>query len=110
MAFFLPFRCFAWRYGRAKRRNNATQKDEITKRRQALALFCMASFVFSRSFFVILRGAFRLFAWSYFVFSIFGVAFLLFPLFAWRNFVLAPRHNARRKDEITKWHKISHHT
>ena len=30
--------------------------------------------------------------------------FSLFRLFAWRYFVLAPCHNAKRKDEITKWH------
>ena len=29
------FRLFAWRYGAAPRRNNAKQKDEITKKRQA---------------------------------------------------------------------------
>ena len=54
----------------------------------------MAHFVFS---------SFRLALFRLFVISL-GV-FSLFRLFAWRYFVLAPRHNARRKDERTKWHK-----
>ena len=71
-----------------------------------MALFRMAFF---RLFALVFRhfawriSFFRLFAWRYFVFSLFRLA--LFRLFAWRYFVLAPRHNARRKDEITKWHK-----
>ena len=44
-----------------------------------------------------------LFAWRYFVFLIFHVAFFsLFRLFAWRYFVFSPRQNAKRKDEKTK--------
>ena len=34
-----------------------------------------------------------------------GLFVSLFRLFAWQYFVLAPRHDARRKDERTKWHK-----
>ena len=32
---FSSFRHFAWRYGEAKRRNKATRKDEITRKRHA---------------------------------------------------------------------------
>ena len=97
-----------------KRRNNAWRKDEITKRHQAkkaknksLKWRCFAwrFFFFSRSFssfcvehFVI--SSFRLALFRLFVVSL-GV-FSLFRLFAWHYFVLAPRHNARRKDEKPK--------
>ena len=63
--------------------------------------FCAHFSSFGVAHFIFL--SFRLVLFRLFVISL-GV-FLLFRLFAWRYFVLAPRHNARRKDEITKWHK-----
>ena len=65
------------------------------------------------AFFRLFALIFRHFAWriSFFRLAFFRLfvislgVFSLFRLFAWRYFVLAPRHNARRKDEITKWHR-----
>ena len=65
------------------------------------------------AFFRLFALVFRHFAWriSFFRLALFRLfvislgVFSLFRLFAWRYFVLAPRHNARRKDERTKWHK-----
>ena len=76
-----------------------------------MALFRMA--------FLSFRALFSSFSVAHFVFLSFCLAlfrlcvisvgvFSLFRFFAWRYFVLAPSHNARRKDEkneITKWHK-----
>ena len=110
-----------------KRRNNTRRNDEITKcatrndekraRKDENAMrnnvilnsyfssFHLASFRYfvfvARRFFVI--WFFRLALFRLFVISRGDLT--LFRLFAWRYFVLAQRHNARRKDEKTKWHK-----
>ena len=76
---------------KTKRRDNARRKDEITKRRHAKRrknkslkwrYFARRFFVFSRSFFVIWRGAFRCFVFSPGVIS-------SFRYFAWRFFVIS---------------------
>ena len=72
--------------------------------------------LFRMAFFLSFRARFSSFRVAHFVFSSFRLAlfrlfvislgvFSLFRLFAWRYFVLAPRYNARRKDERMKWHK-----
>ena len=101
----------------AKRRNNATRKDEKTKSstrkddkltvlngvfsrgvyssfRVGISTFRVAGFVISRG----VISSFRLFAWRYFVFSSFRV--VSFRLFVFSHGVISGR-----KDEKTKWHK-----
>ena len=134
---FSFFRLFAWRYGAAPRRNNAKPKDEITKKRQAkrrnnarrkdektkcatrndekrarkdektpreITPFKFLFFVFAHGVF----SLFRLFAWRYFVISLYCVAFFVILSFrkALSSLFAPPERQAKRqKDEKTQREK-----
>ena len=93
----------------AKRRNNATRKDEKTKsstRKDDKLTVLNGVFlhgVFSCWNFDFACGGFRYFVFSRGVISSFRMAF--FRLFAWRHFVFSFFRVALFRGEKTKWHK-----
>ena len=126
---FSLFRLFAWRFfvfllcvlaGRkdeitqAKRRNNEKTPCEKTKNKSLKwRYFAWRFFVFSRSFFVISRGAFRFFVFSPGVISSFRLAFFRYFVFSlgvissWRRAITPGEKTKERNNEMAQ---TSHHT